>query len=334
MYERLHKGDTVALISISGGRAGDPDMRPRYELGKKRLEEIFGLKVVETPNALKGNDFIYSHPELRASDLLWAHENKEVKGIITNMGGDDSYRVLPYIDMDVIRENPKIFMGFSDIATWMAVYAYAGVRAYYGPSLLTPIAQPVALDEYTKQAIEKCLFSNEVIGEVYPSEQITQIEWNDHIKPKKIKWEKNTGYRILQGKGCVRGPLFAGCCGPLNQILGTKFFPKADFFKGSIIAVENGSPYGSALAGMHQWRALAATGMFDEAVGLIVPKLNDNEISLLKKVINEEVHREDLVILENVDFCHRTPMTILPIGAMSEIDCENVKFNILESGVK
>ena len=67
---KLEAGDKVAFISISGGRAGDPDMLPRYEIGKKRFEEIFGVKVVETPNALKGSKYLYDHPEKRAEDLM------------------------------------------------------------------------------------------------------------------------------------------------------------------------------------------------------------------------------------------------------------------------
>ena len=63
--KKLNAGDTVAFISLSGGRAGDADMLPRYELGKKRFEEIFGVHVVETPNALKGSTYLYEHPEKR-----------------------------------------------------------------------------------------------------------------------------------------------------------------------------------------------------------------------------------------------------------------------------
>lgn len=109
--KKLQRGDTIALISVSGGRAGDPDMLPRYELGKKRLEETFGVKVINTPNALKGNQFLYEHPELRAQDLMWAFENDEVNGVICNMGGDDSYRVLPLVDWAIIKKHPKVFMG-------------------------------------------------------------------------------------------------------------------------------------------------------------------------------------------------------------------------------
>lgn len=193
----LKKGDTIALISISGGRAGDLDMRARYELGKKRLEDIWKINVVPTPNALTGSRFLYEHPEVRAADLMWALDNEEINGVFCLMGGDDSYRVFPYIDLEVIKKNPKVFMGYSDIASWMAVFAKAGVRAYYGPNLLTPIAQPVALDEYTRQAITRCLFSTEVIGEIKACEKHTKIEWRE-ISESEIGWEK------IQGINCCR----------------------------------------------------------------------------------------------------------------------------------
>ena len=330
--KKISKGDTVAFISLSGGRAGDADMLERYETGKKRFQDIFGVKVVETPHALKGSKYLYEYPEKRAEDLMWALQNQEIKAIICNQGGDDSYRVLPYIDTQVIHDNPKVFMGFSDIATWMAVFAYAGVRAYYGPNVLTPIAQPGALDTYTEEAIRRTLFETDVIGEVQCSEAYTPIEWRN-IKPKKIKWTKNTGYSVQQGEGVKQGRLFPMCGGPLQQIMGTKFFPTPDFFEGAFIANEHGPAYGSQLAGLHSLRAFAAAGMFDKAAGIITGKLDEEARAVLKKVINEEVHREDMILFENMDFVHHTPMTVLPVGALCEIDCERATFKILESGV-
>lgn len=61
------------------------------------------------PNALKGSKFVYEHPELRAKDLMDAFEDKTINGIFCAIGGDDSVRLLPYIDYDIIKNNPKIF---------------------------------------------------------------------------------------------------------------------------------------------------------------------------------------------------------------------------------
>lgn len=330
--EVLKRGDTIALISISGGRAGDEDMLDRYETGKRRLEEIWGVHVIATPNALAGSRFLYEHPEARAEDLMWALKNRAIKGIICMMGGDDSYRVLPYIDINVIKNNPKVFMGYSDITSWMAVFAKAGIRAYYGPNLLTPVAQPVTLDKYTEDAITKCLFSVEPIGDVPACSEYTNIEWRN-VDKDEIKWVTNTGYRLIQGSGAVRGRIFGGCAGPLRQIMGTEFFPSQDFFKDCIIMLETGSPYGSVLAGLHELRALDAAGMFRHAAGMLIGQLSEEEENMLVKFLKYEARREDIPVLANVDFVHRTPMTVVPMGAMAEIDCSRAALRILEPGV-
>lgn len=86
------------------------------------------------------------------------------------------------------------------------------------------------------------------------------------------------------------------------------------------------------MAALHAWRAFAVSGAFEKAKGLITGSLAQEEAEMLVKFLKDEVRREDLPVLTNVDFCHRTPMTVLPIGAMAEIDCDNSTFSILESG--
>lgn len=91
--------------------------------------------------------------------------------------------------------------------------------------------------------------------------------------------------------------------------------------------------YGSRLAGLHELRAFAAAGAFDKAEAILTGPLDDDSRDTILQVINKEVHRTDMIILENVDFIHRTPMTILPVGAMTEVDCDKPSIRILESGV-
>lgn len=97
--------------------------------------------------------------------------------------------------------------------------------------------------------------------------------------------------------------------------------------------LESYPPYGSVLAGLHDFRALNASGVFQYAKGLITPQINNEEKEMLLNLLKYEVGREDMPVLTNVDFGHRTPMTILPIGAMAEINCEKKTISILESDV-
>ena len=156
--KKLNPGDTIATISLSGGRAGDPDMIERYLFGKRQLEEHFGVHVIEAPHSLKGKDFLYENPKLRADDLIWALTNPRIKGIFVNSGGDDGGRLLPYIDFNIIRNNPKILLGYSDVSVFHAMFTHAGVSSFYGANLLATIAQPGGLDDYTERWIKKKRF--------------------------------------------------------------------------------------------------------------------------------------------------------------------------------
>src|SRR5690625_984643 len=139
--EKLTKGDIVATVSPSSGLAGESVFHWRYEQGVRRLEEVFGLKVVAMPNSLKGIDYLYEHPEARAADLMNAFQDESIKGIIANIGGEDSIRLLPYIDFEVIRNNPKVFMGFSDVTISHLFCHHAGLSSFYGPAILTDFAE-------------------------------------------------------------------------------------------------------------------------------------------------------------------------------------------------
>ena len=154
------------------------------------------------------------------------------------------------------------------------------------------------------------------------------------INKEEIVWTMNNGYKLLQGSGVINGYLLPVCGGPLWQIMGTEYYPSKEDFKDSIIALEHDNIYNSKLAGLHQLRAFAASGMFDNCKALLTGPLNRDAEETLLKVINDEVHRNDLVIIENVDFIHRTPMTILPCMALTEIDTNNLKIKIKEKGTR
>lgn len=69
------------------------------------------------------------------------------------------------------------------------------------------------------------------------------------------------------------------------------------------------------------------------AAGIIIGQLSEEEENMLVKFLKYEARREDIPVFSNVDFVHRTPMTVVPRGAMAEIDCSCVTFKIMESGV-
>ena len=97
--QKLNKGDKVAIVSLSRGLLGMPFCKHELDIAIRRLEEI-GLIPVLMPNALKDMDYLQNHPESRANDLKQAFMDTSIKGIICAVGGDDTYKTIPYLMED------------------------------------------------------------------------------------------------------------------------------------------------------------------------------------------------------------------------------------------
>ena len=135
--KRLKKGDKVAILCLSNGLLGMPFIKHELDLGLKRLEE-FGLIPVIMNNSLKDMDTLRNHPELRAKDLKEAFLSDDIKGIICAIGGDDTYKTIPYLMEDkefieAVRKNPKLFTGFSDTTNNHLMLNKIGLNTFYGP---------------------------------------------------------------------------------------------------------------------------------------------------------------------------------------------------------
>jgi muramoyltetrapeptide carboxypeptidase LdcA involved in peptidoglycan recycling len=337
---KLQPGDKIATISLSWGGAGDEDILWRYEVGKRRLQEEFGLEVVEMPNTLKGSEYLYNHPEKRAEDLMAAFADQSIKGIFTCIGGNESVRLLPHIDYSVIRNNPKIFIGYSDSTVTHFICQKAGLSSFYGASILAEFAENVQMFDYTKHWINKALFDNTPIGKVEPSSVWTSeyLPWEEKNRSIQRVVNKNAGYELLQGNGKVKGKLIGGCMEVMEMLKGTEIWPEIRAWEDSILFFET-SEDNTAPIYVEQWlRNYGSQGILQKVKGIIVAKPYDNIYyeeykEALLRVVREELKLVDLPVLCNMNFGHTAPMCILPYGAMAEIDCETKGFSILENGV-
>lgn len=336
----LQQGDKVATISLSWGGAGEPDLRWRYEQGIERLRKVFGLEVVAMPNSLKGGDYLYDNPKARAEDLMNAFKDPTIKGIFSNIGGSESIRLLPYVDLDVIRDNPKVFIGYSDSTITHLFCHKAGISSFYGPAILTDFAENVEMYTYTVEALQKTLFSNEVIGEVKASPVWTseRLEWIIENKNIKRKMTPNKGYEVLQGSKVVQGRLIGGCIEVLEFAKGTLLWPEESYWKDSILFFETSEDTPDPGYVEYWLRNYGSQGILQNVQGIIFGKpLNERYYEEYKESIRRimnELDLNDLPILYNLNFGHTEPKFVLPYGAMAEIDCENATFSILESGVE
>lgn len=339
--EGLKKGDKVAVVSLSSGMIGEKNYIHKYYLGKKRLEEEFGLEVVAMPNALKGAKFIEEHPELRAKDLMDAFKDPTIKAIICAIGGLDTIRITPYIDYDAIRDNPKIFMGYSDTTANHFMMQKAGLVSYYGPCIMTDFAEYVKMFDYTKENIQKVLFENienyEIKSSEYWSDDFVSWEEKNINQQRKLKKESH-GYELLQGNGKVVGKLLGGCIDAFPIYIGTPIWPTLEEWKDKILFLETSEDKPPVEYLRCYLMNLGAQGIFDVVKGIIVGKpqaeAHYEEYKEIYKQVLKDFNKEDLPVLYNVNFGHSVPICVLPIGTDVEVDFDLKKIALVESPVK
>lgn len=329
--KKLIKGDTVAIVSLSNGMGGDQLFTHRVELGKERLEEL-GLNVIIMPNALKGSSFLYEHPEKRAEDLMNAFKNPLIKGIITIIGGSDTIRLLPYIDFEIIKNNPKMFMGYSDTTVNHFMMYHVGLISYYGPCVMCEFAENGQMHNYTKKYINEVLFENKnnIVIKSSPFWTSEFLDWrvkeNNNIQRKMNK--EMHGFEVLQGSGKFSGQLLGGCIDVFPIIIGTEIWPACDDFKGKILFLETSEEELAPNILCYYLRNLVAQGIVSNLSGIIVGKPKNetyyNEYKqVYKDVIGKEAHMPNLPILYNVNFGHASPICVLPIGINVEVNLNN-----------
>ncbi|MFI2205519.1 S66 peptidase family protein [Streptomyces sp. NPDC020192] len=164
----------MAILSPSSGL---PEVLPLpYELGLKRLREDFGLEPVEYPTTRK----MSSTPEERAADIHAAFSDPTIKAVMATIGGDDQITVLPYLDRELIRANPKPFFGYSDNTNLLLFLRNLGMVAYHGGCLMTEIGRPYALHPATADSVRAALFTSGPY-ELRPAERYrdTDRDWAD-----------------------------------------------------------------------------------------------------------------------------------------------------------
>jgi muramoyltetrapeptide carboxypeptidase LdcA involved in peptidoglycan recycling len=334
----LRPGDKVAAISLSRGW---PSVYPRaYQDGKRQLQEAFGVEVVESRYALKEIPWLAAHPEARAADLMEVLRDPSIRGIISTIGGDDSIRMLPFLDLSVIRENPKIFLGYSDSTITHLAFLKAGVTSFYGPSIMAGFDENGGLLPYMAESVRQALFTPSPSWLVPPNVDgwtIAPWEWGDKKRnEKKRQLQPCSGWKWLQGKGQHRGHLIGGCLEAIDWLRGTPVWPELSVWRNSILFLEISEDEPSPAAVVRMLRALAATGALREARGVLFgrpfgdgSKFEAYDGAFLQ--VLAELGLRSLPLVTRMDFGHTDPKFILPIGIEAEIDCDRQLVRFLES---
>jgi muramoyltetrapeptide carboxypeptidase LdcA involved in peptidoglycan recycling len=341
--QKLKAGDTVATVTLSwGGPAAFPQ---RYEAGKQQLQEAFGLTVVEMAHTMRDNAWLHENPQARADDLNQAFLDPSIKAIISTIGGDDSIRLLPYLDLEVIRDNPKIFMGYSDMTISHMACFKAGLVSFYGPAIMAGFGENGGLFPYMVDSVRKTLFSSAPIGSVLPNENgwtVELLDWADaDNQSQERQLNPSDGWRFLQGQGVRRGPLIGGCFSVLDWLRGSDFWPDLEAWQGAILFLETAEDAPTPEVVKYGLRTYAALGILQQLSGILLgrpggqidPETFSEYDDVLCLVVAKEEGLVDLPIITRMDFGHTDPMFVLPYGVQAEINCDTEQFTILENAV-
>lgn len=349
--QRLKAGDKIAIVSLSSGVLGETFAAHELELGEKRLKE-FGLQPVYTPNAKKGIAYIKDHPEARAADLKQAFKDPAIKGIVCAVGGDDTFKTIPYLlddpeFVETVKNNPKVFLGYSDTTNNHLMFYKLGLQTYYGQAFLTDLAE-LADDmlPYSKEWFEELLFPSQA-KEIKPSP--VWYEEREGFGPEQVSVERvshpeSRGFEVLRGTGMVTGELLGGCIESLyDQLIGERYaaektiikkygiFPSKEEWRGKILFAETSEekPTPDKLHTMLQ--ALGEAGVFENIRAVIIGKPQDEQFyEEYKDVWLESTAKWHTPILYNLNFGHATPHCILPYGGKVEIDLDGPKVFLKE----
>ena len=155
---RLKKGNTIAIVALGwGGHEYFPHI---VEKGIERLKNEFGFRIKKWNTLNLTDKELYENPKKRADDLHKQFLDKNIDGIIAIIGGYESTRVLKYLDKDIIKNNFKFFMGYSDNTTFNTFFNQLGLVSFNGPTVIAGFAESNKLEEDFIHHINSFLFEN------------------------------------------------------------------------------------------------------------------------------------------------------------------------------
>lgn len=334
----VEPGDRVAIVAPSGGHAAKfPHV---YELGLERLREQFDLEPVPYPTATKDDEYLAAHPEARARDVMDAFRDPEIGAVLTTIGGIDQVRILKHLDPSVLRANPTRFFGISD-NTNLCLYLWNhGIVSYYGGTVMTTLAQPGSMTDYSIEHLRRALF-DEAIGEIEPAPSFTDEDLN-WAEPSNLErtasFESNPGWRWAGERRRVEGRLWGGCLTVLETILAAdRFAPPTEALEGAVLLLETSELLPSAEQVRTTLLALGERGVLSSVNGVLVGRAKARSPTVDRDPEERRAYRErqretiadvvgeyapDAPIAFDVDVGHTEPEVPVPIGGRVVLDAD------------
>ena len=328
----------VTIVSLSSGIIGEPFVQFETEIGLKRLKE-YGLNVKFMPHAKMGLDYIKAHPEKRAEDLLAAFRDPETDMILCAIGGDDTYRLLPYLfEHNELAEavTDKVFLGFSDTTINHLMLHKAGLRTFYGQAFLPDICEiGPEMHPYTRKYFEE-LIRTGTIREITPSDvwYEERLAFTPDQVGTRTPSHPNQGFELLQGAPVFSGKILGGCIDSMYDIFNGdryedmpllcekyRLFPEKEDWKGRIILLETSEEKPTPEKYRESLEYLKARGVFDAVNGVLAGKpMDETYAAEYKELLKEVIAKPELPIVFNINIGHAMPRCIMPFGVEATVD--------------
>lgn len=330
----------IGIVSLSSGVLGEDFVLHEVKIGIERLKK-YGIEVEFLPNSKKGIEFIKNNPKERAEDLIKAFKDDSIDMILCAIGGDDTYRLLPYLfennELEKIAKQ-KIFLGFSDTTMNHFMLNKVGIKTFYGQAFLPDVCElSNEMLPYSEHFFEE-LINNGRIKEIYPSDVWYNEREDFSEKSIGISMEEhqNRGFELLRGNAKFEGQILGGCLETIFDIFDNSryedtvylcqkynLFPSLDEWENKILLLETSEERPKPELFRKMILKLQEYGIFDVISGLIIGKpQNEEYYNEYKQIILDEIKNQDLSIVYNINVGHSTPRCIIPFGVNAKVDIE------------
>ena len=324
---KLKKGDEVRIIAPS--RSMVILKEDCIKLATERLEAL-GLKVTFGKYVMEADpDYICTSVEHRVEDLNEAFRDKNVKAILTVIGGFNSNQMLDYIDYEAIKENPKIFCGFSDItALSNAIHAKTGLVTYSGPHYSS--FGMLKGFEYTLDYFKKMFFEEDEF------EVVSSKEWSDDLwflDQENREFIPNEGMYIIN-EGTAEGNIVGGNLCTLNLLQGTEYMPNIE---NKVLFLEDDDMAGKIflMEFDRNLQSLMHMPEFKTVKGIVFGR-SQKATNMTKekwiKLVKNKPELSNIPIIAGVDFGHSTPIITFPVGGYAKLEAKDGKIKLLIKG--
>ncbi|CAM5366790.1 S66 family peptidase [Streptomyces aurantiogriseus] len=326
-------GDRIAVLSPG---AGLPELFPvPYELGLERLRKEFGLEPVEYPTTRR----MGATPQDRADDIHAAFSDPTVKAVIASIGGDDQITVLPLLDRELIRANPKPFFGTSDNTNLLAFLYNTGIVGYHGATVMVQLGRPVAMDALTADSLRAALFTSGEY-ELRPVERWNDVD-RDWADPATFEAEPETrpatGWTWRNADRVVEGRGWGGNLEILSWLLmaDREISHDLSVYDGGVLFLETSEELPSGTEVYRILRNMGERGLLQRFSALLMARAKtwsferpnspeegaryaaEQREAVLRAL---EAYAPDTLAVFDVDFGHTDPQIVLPYGGTIRVD--------------